>query len=107
MIDPRTIIGEEIAIFIHDVEGDSGGSAILFGIARFENEEFYVERIQEPYKFPIPKSAWSSLKANENPKAGELFEEVPFIVRLILGSMPEDATNSEFEKINIPILDQD
>ncbi|WP_018969905.1 hypothetical protein [Rubritalea marina] len=106
-IHPRTIKGKDIAIFVHDVDGNSGGSAVLFGVARYEDEQFFVERSQEPHMFPIPESAWPSLKVNDNPKAGELFEEAPFVVRLILRPMPDDTNEDDFEKLNIPILDQD
>jgi hypothetical protein len=107
MIHPKNITGEEIAIFIHDINGTCGGSAVLFGIARFENELFYVERSTAPLKFPIPTSAWQSLKPNESPNAESTFGCAAFIVRLILGSIPDGDILDDYSKIDIPILQQD
>ena len=104
MIVPQNIEGEELAIFIHDVHGNCGGSAVMFGIARYKDGEFYAERTQDPIKLPIPESAWPSLKKNENPGEGETFAEADYIVRLVLAPLPEDQDISDFQKVDIPIL---
>ena len=107
MIHPKTINGERIMIFIHDIEGNCGGSAMLYGIARFEAEEFYVERTEKPHKFPIPESAWQSLKKKQNIDTGEFDQETPYVVRLIIGNKPEDEVVDDYQEIDIPILKSD
>lgn len=100
LLSPQEIAGESIAIFIHDVDGDCGGSSVLFGIARFEDGSFFVERQKKPLKFLIPESAWNSIRENDTKEKGSTFEDVSYIVRLRLGKMPEGKSTEAFEKID-------
>ncbi|MCC5844717.1 MAG: hypothetical protein JJU05_10740 [Verrucomicrobia bacterium] len=103
-LKPQNLDGEEIAIFIWDYTEQSGGSAVLFGTARFSNGEFYVERDREPFRVTIPEEAWDTLRTVKD--GDENFSPANVMVMLRLGPLPEDADESEYEEIDIPILEQ-
>jgi hypothetical protein len=102
-IHPKDVDGADIAIFIWD-QTDSGSSAVLFGIARFSDDEFFVERKQLPFRMPIPKSAWENLRKNDDRGEGKTFEWSDYIVMLRLGPMPPGDLPENYERIDIPIL---
>jgi len=103
-IHPREISGESLAIFIYDVDGDCGGSSVLFGTARFSDGEFIADRTKEPKEFIIPDSAWHTLRENDKKEKGTTFEEASYVVTLLLGRMPEEDDPNEYEQIEMPKL---
>ncbi len=103
-LTPQQIDGEIIAVFIWDVTGTCGGSAVLYGIARFHDNTFVVERTEEPFVLSIPETAWETLRlVKENDEA---FSPAKVMVMLRLGPVPEDTDESEYVPINIPILNE-
>ena len=101
-LKPQNLDGEDIAIFIWDHTGQCGGSAVLFGTARFSDGEFYVERDTDPLRVSIPEEAWDTLRTVK--EDDENFSPANVMVMLRLGPLPDDADESEYEDINIPIL---
>ena len=101
---PREILGESLAIFVYDVDGDCGGSSVLFGTARFSDGQFIADRIKEPKEFMIPESAWHTLRENDKKEKGSTFEEASYVVTLLLGKMPEGDDPNEYERIEMPEL---
>ena len=103
-LQPRDVDGASVAVFIWDESGDCGGSAVLFGTGRFRDGEFFVERNEQPKRLPIPESAWGTLRRNTRGHA--TFGDVDYIVTLRVGPLPEGADISEYERLDIPILEQ-
>jgi len=103
-LHPEHLDGKQIAVFIWDVTGTCGGSVVLFGIARFRDNDFYVERTEEPLRLPIPEEAWDTLRHVE--KDDQTFGPAPYMVMLRLGPLPEDNDPSEYVRLPVPILEE-
>ena len=105
-IHPKDIAGAPIAVFIWDEDDNCGGSIVMFGIARYDQGDFFVERTAEPLQMPIPESAWQNLRVNSGPSAATTFEGAGYIVMLRLGPMPENESFEGYQKINIPFYSE-
>lgn len=104
MLHPSRAANSTIAVFIWDEGGTCGGSAVLFGTARFVGGEFYVEREEPPRRMPIPESAWDNLRVNSDKNEAATFGLADYTVMLKLGPIPEGESMEGYEQIDIPIL---